>query len=682
MKFKNLGRQSLKANILLPVVGVCLIGFSSMIGGISYFANASAIKQANDSVDREVAIIASTLDFAVLSNNMRAKTEVEAFRLSLPGKPILTGRRVMTGDRELPELMLGTTQANGNLAWLKANKEAFPGRDPAVLIRDGDRMYRGVSLLKQETDPTKYRIGDLVHAPYADVVMQGKEHAETIEREGKMYSLGAKPIFDDSGKNVIGVLTSRVSAEDSMKNLKESLSKLVVGKTGYVYIVQLPNGDSKDLKIVMHPTLAGKTVSDLKDERAKKVFEQILEKRNGTLTYDWPDAEKNMRQKLVVFKEIPDLHWVVVAGSYVDEFTEASVFLRNFTIAALTLFGFSLITAIYFVVNRIQKPIVAIRENIGRVGKGDLTIQVDSIPGSKNEIDAINGSLAEAKGNMTNLATSIKATARSLQNATDMSARSSEQVRQAAIEQAEQSSAISASTEELSVSIDNTTAQAGIVLNLANETVSVVEDGKRVVENAISQMNSIGFQVGSAAVEIKALEAKSSEITATVSTIKEIAEQTNLLALNAAIEAARAGEMGRGFAVVADEVRKLAEQSSKAATAIGKTITSVVDGVSKVHDAIEFAVTGADAGAMASTQAEAALEQIHGVAKRISEAASEVNLMTREQSTAAQSIATSIERMAQSTEETTAAANSSSKTAQELAEMAVQLDREVSVFKL
>lgn len=682
MKFKNLGRQSLKANILLPVLGVCLIGFSSMIGGISYFANASAIKQANDSVDREVAIIASTLDFAVLSNNMRAKTEVEAFRLSLPGKPILTGRRVMTGDRELPELMLGTTQANGNLAWLKANKEAFPGRDPAVLIRDGDRMYRGVSLLKQETDPTKYRIGDLVHAPYADVVMQGKEHAETIEREGKMYSLGAKPIFDDSGKNVIGVLTSRVSAEDSMKNLKESLSKLVVGKTGYVYIVQLPNGDSKDLKIVMHPTLAGKTVSDLKDERAKKVFEQILEKRNGTLTYDWPDAEKNMRQKIVVFKEIPDLHWVVVAGSYVDEFTEASVFLRNFTIAALTLFGFSLIAAIYFVVNRIQKPIVAIQENIGRVGKGDLTIQVDSIPGSKNEIDAINGSLAEAKGNMTNLATSIKATARSLQNATDMSARSSEQVRQAAIEQAEQSSAISASTEELSVSIDNTTAQAGIVLNLANETVAVVEDGKKVVENAISQMNSIGFQVGSAAVEIKALEAKSSEITSTVSTIKEIAEQTNLLALNAAIEAARAGEMGRGFAVVADEVRKLAEQSSKAATAIGKTITSVVDGVSKVHDAIEFAVTGADAGAKASTQAEAALEQIHGVAKRISEAASEVNLMTREQSTAAQSIATSIERMAQSTEETTAAANSSSKTAQELAEMAVQLDREVSVFKL
>jgi len=90
---------------------------------------------------------------------------------------------------------------------------------------------------------------------------------------------------------------------------------------------------------------------------------------------------------------------------------------------------------------------------------------------------------------------------------------------------------------------------------------------------------------------IDVLSIKAEAISEVTSIIKNISSQTNLLALNAMIESARAGESGRGFAVVAQEIGKLSEQTAKSIANIEQISVEVNNAVVITR---EYMVQGAD----------------------------------------------------------------------------------------
>ena len=82
-----------------------------------------------------------------------------------------------------------------------------------------------------------------------------------------MYALAAKPLKDGMG-NVIGAITTRILIEDNVDTLKARLDSIVIGKTGYPFIIGEVVGNSKIPRFIMHPEFQDKTpVTWMKNSR-------------------------------------------------------------------------------------------------------------------------------------------------------------------------------------------------------------------------------------------------------------------------------------------------------------------------------------------------------------------------------------------------------------------------------
>ncbi|RYL95875.1 methyl-accepting chemotaxis protein [Sporolactobacillus sp. THM7-4] len=590
-------------------------------------------------------------------------------------------------------------------------------RSLSQVMADNEQALQQLSK-KEGTRHSLLAFYDSKTGTYVDAIFIGKNNGNWITTSGASQGVDprtqfwykqailkngavavSKPVLDAKTKEVSVILSKQLADKSGVAGLKIDLSPIInldklakLGTTGFTFIVD-NHGN-----FVVHPSIqTGRSNSVAKRISAEK-------KATGAFSYYYAVTKQN---KYVYYITNPYTNWKI-AGTYeTREVKNATApVLYNIGIIFIVSLLISILLGVLFsrYINKRLKTVAAASESIAQ---GDLT---RNLPESKDEFGQISASFNKMTEGLRDLISSINDSVNNVAASSQELLASAEQTSSATENITSSLDTFSRGNETQAGKIDDNFAHLNGINNMVHEvsktsnqitvesknSAQMADEGKKIVNNAVSQMDHINASVSHAMRDISGLESKSHDIQDILVTLDEITSQTNLLALNAAIEAARAGESGKGFSVVAEEIRKLSEQSSKSASNITDIINQIVaeintsiqsfrninnevkTGVDKVkHTEENFKQLQHESNMIASniSQMNETLTKISESTDEMTDSAKAIDSIVKENADSANEIAASAEEQLASMEEVQSSAAS-------LAKIAEKLQEQTEKFKL
>jgi methyl-accepting chemotaxis protein len=469
--------------------------------------------------------------------------------------------------------------------------------DTSVVTASGDRAV-GTYIPRQNADGSENAV--------LAAVLKGEAYHGRALVVNEYHDAVYEPIWDAGKTRILGMLYVGMSLTGLNQEMHDSLSRGVIGKTGYIYVL-----DSKGRYVVSQGGKRdGESIWEARDASGGLVIQDMVHKArglsDGSLTnesYGWQNpGEAAPRQKFAVFTYYAPWDWIIGAGAYADDYQAVNQQV-NTTMSSLvkwcglTALGIGLIglAGSFFLSRGITRPVLHI---IGLLNEGAA-----------------------------------------------QTVSSAEQVSMASQSLAEGASEQAASLEETGASLEEISSLTKSNSETAQKASELASQARVAADKGVANMQTMNTAMA-------AIQTSSGEISKIIKTIDEIAFQTNILALNAAVEAARAGEAGMGFAVVADEVRNLAQRSARAAK--------------ETAAMIEEAIANTARGVGINQQVAETLHEIVTDTRRVNELVSEVAGALHEQNQGITQINTAVGQMDKVTQSNAASAEESAAAAQEL----------------
>lgn len=518
--------------------------------------------------------------------------------------------------------------------------------------------------------------------------------------------------------------SGKITEDQAKSDAEEALRDFRYGDdgSGYVWI------DDTDYTLVMHPILPdqeGANRKGLEDKNGVMIIQEIVKvaDKGGYNEFMFTKSDgKTVAPKIAYSKAFPQWNWVITTGCYTDDIKGNIAGSHNnirinrlfkgstiFMIVESIVIVFAMVIISTLVIKKVTKEINRIKDRLGMVADGDLSVSLDQIKRT-DELgqmlshtnlaigkfkDVIKKSLSTSK-DVEKTGKEVKTIASSVADASDQISTAIEGIAGEATNQASAINTVTSAVKEMQENTDNISSSIQQIGRSSDSLLKNSGEMKKHISVMQCSSGDMTEQINDIAKKIVETSDTVEQMSGIVNSIENIANQTNLLALNASIEAARAGEAGKGFAVVADSIKGLSEDTSSELANIKAIINDLVDKFGLCTENIGYVVES-NASNMEDTkevmdafdvldkgitETSDIVLRINSIIKRSVEQITSISNQIVDIQRGAESSAAASEEVTASVEELTALMNTLDSNSEELTQKADNLVNELEYFKV